>query len=142
MIHDRRMDRAIDRTRADVPLTPIEVGLTAAVAILAAVRGREQAGGRGDWIDLSADKCTLLYTSEGTLIRRFNVCTNTQLTDFATLPAGACYALRIRANGEVMVAFRGLRCRRISCAQARTRHDRGASISDRPSKRARGLPGR
>jgi hypothetical protein len=62
-------------------------------------------GPRGsDWIDLSADKCTLLYTSEGTLIRRFNVCTNTQLSDFATVPAGECYALRIRANGEVMVA--------------------------------------
>jgi hypothetical protein len=62
-------------------------------------------GPRGsDWIDLSADKCTLLYTSEGTLIRRYDVCADAQLSDFATLPSGACYALRIRANGEVMVA--------------------------------------
>jgi hypothetical protein len=62
-------------------------------------------GPRGsDWIDLSADKCTLFYTSEGTLIRRFDVCTNTQLTNFATLPSGACFALRIRTNGDVMVA--------------------------------------
>jgi hypothetical protein len=62
-------------------------------------------GPRGsDWIDLSADKCTLLYTSEGTLIRRYDVCADAQLSDFATVPSGACYALRIRANGEVMVA--------------------------------------
>ena len=30
------MDRAIDRTRADVPLTPIEVGLTAAIVAVEA----------------------------------------------------------------------------------------------------------
>jgi hypothetical protein len=63
-----------------------------------------------DWIDLAADQCTLFYTSEGKLIKRFNVCTNTQLPDFATLPIGgvpdssAAYALRIRPNQEVLVA--------------------------------------
>jgi Bacterial Ig-like domain (group 3) len=68
-----------------------------------------------DWIDLAADQCTLLYTSEGKLIKRFNVCTNTQLSDFATLPidgvnpesnpsGSVAYALRIRPNQEVMVA--------------------------------------
>jgi len=58
-----------------------------------------------DWIDLSADKCTMLYTSEGSSIKRFDVCTNTQLSDFATgLPTGRCFALRIRSNGEVLVA--------------------------------------
>jgi hypothetical protein len=62
-------------------------------------------GPRGsDWIDLSADKCTLLYTSEGTLIRRYDVCADAQLANFATLPSGPCFALRIRANGEVIVA--------------------------------------
>ncbi|MEN3310684.1 MAG: hypothetical protein V7645_13 [Actinomycetota bacterium] len=62
-------------------------------------------GPRGsDWIDLSADKCTLLYTSEGTLIRRYDVCADTQLADFATAPSGPCFALRIRVNGDVMVA--------------------------------------
>jgi uncharacterized repeat protein (TIGR01451 family) len=62
-------------------------------------------GPRGsDWIDLAADQCTMLYTSEGNLIRQFNVCTNTQLANFATLPAQPCFALRIRLNGEVMVA--------------------------------------
>lgn len=63
-----------------------------------------------DWIDLAADQCTLLYTSEGKLIKRFNVCTNSQLPDFASLPitgiapGDAAFALRIRPNQEVLVA--------------------------------------
>ena len=63
-------------------------------------------GPRGsDWIDLAADQCTLHYTSEGNDIYRFNVCTNTQLSNFSTnFTSHECYALRIRTNGEVMVA--------------------------------------
>jgi hypothetical protein len=58
-----------------------------------------------DWIDLAADQCTMYYTSEAHAIKRFNVCTNTQLSDFVTnLPGQFCFALRLRANGEVMVA--------------------------------------
>jgi hypothetical protein len=59
-----------------------------------------------DWIDLAADQCTLFYTSEGSHIKRFNVCTDTQLADFAAMPiaASTAYALRIRPNGEVLVA--------------------------------------
>jgi hypothetical protein len=57
-----------------------------------------------DWIDLSADECTMLYTSEGSRILRYNVCTKTQLSDFATGLESPLYALRIRSNGEVMVA--------------------------------------
>lgn len=61
--------------------------------------------GRGtDWIDLAPDQCTMFYTSEGSTIKRFNVCTNTQLADFATGLSGPCFAHRIRPNGEVMVA--------------------------------------
>src|SRR5262249_36118743 len=56
-----------------------------------------------DWNDLAADQCTMFYTSEGNAIKRFDVCTNTQLSDFATSPAGPKYALRIRSNGEVLV---------------------------------------
>jgi hypothetical protein len=54
--------------------------------------------GRGtDWIDLAADNCTLFYASEGTHIKRFNVCTNTQLTDFnaTPLPGSKAFAHRI-----------------------------------------------
>lgn len=69
-----------------------------------------------DWADLDSDQCTLLYTSEGRRIKRFNVCTGEQLPDFAELPIGgdnraspttAAYAVRIRHNGEVMVATSG-----------------------------------
>jgi hypothetical protein len=57
-----------------------------------------------DWIDLAADQCTMYYTSEGTTIKRFDVCTNTQLTDFASGLHGAAFALRILADGGVLVA--------------------------------------
>jgi len=64
-------------------------------------------GGRGtDWIDLAADQCTLYYTSEDTVLRRFNVCTNTQLSNFVTAPAGSCYAHKLRPNGDIVVACR------------------------------------
>lgn len=57
-----------------------------------------------DWIDLAADRCTLYYTSEGFRILRYDVCTGVQLTAFATLPTGPCYALRTLVDGEVLVA--------------------------------------
>jgi hypothetical protein len=59
-----------------------------------------------DWIDLAADQCTLFYTSEGIKVKRFNICTDTQLPDFATIPntSLAAFGLRIRPNGEVLVA--------------------------------------
>lgn len=58
-----------------------------------------------DWIDLASDQCNLFYTSEGSQVKRFNVCTNAPLADFATgLSGSPCFALRIRSNGEVMVA--------------------------------------
>ncbi len=59
-----------------------------------------------DWIDLAADQCTMFYTSEGPDIKRFNVCTNIQLSNFnvAPLPNSVSYALRILPNGDVLVA--------------------------------------
>jgi hypothetical protein len=63
-----------------------------------------------DWIDLNPkNQCQIYYTSEGTLVKRFDVCTNTQLSDFASgLPLSSrnvgCFDLRIRSNGEVLVA--------------------------------------
>ena len=57
-----------------------------------------------DWNDLAADQCTMFYTSEGDAIKRFDVCTNMQLSDFASSAAFPKYALRIRSNGEVLVA--------------------------------------
>lgn len=60
-------------------------------------------GVRTDWIDLASDQCTIYYTTEGTSIMRFNVCTNTPMTNFADNLSDA-FALRIRPNGEVIVA--------------------------------------
>jgi hypothetical protein len=57
-----------------------------------------------DWNDLGADQCTMFYTSEGYQVKRFDVCTGTQLADFTVLPTQPAFALRIRSNGEVMVA--------------------------------------
>jgi hypothetical protein len=53
--------------------------------------------GRGtDWTDLTVDQTTLFYTSERRLVKRFNVATNTQLADFATLPgSGTAFAVRL-----------------------------------------------
>src|SRR5207247_2881992 len=62
-------------------------------------------GPRGtDWIELAADQCTMFYSSEGTIIRRYNVCTHSQLPDFATLPHGLSYALRLLPTGGMLVA--------------------------------------
>jgi hypothetical protein len=63
-------------------------------------------GTRGtDWVDLAVDQCTVYYTNEGPTIRRYNMCTGTQLADFATVSGASCAALRIRpATNEVMLA--------------------------------------
>jgi hypothetical protein len=58
-----------------------------------------------DRIDLASDQCTMLYTSQGTSIKRFNVCTVAQLPDFVTgLPGTEAHEIRILLNGDVLVA--------------------------------------
>jgi len=57
-----------------------------------------------DFFDLSADQCTVLNDHEGQVINRHDVCTNTPLSDFATGLGGSAFALRIRTNGDVMLA--------------------------------------
>lgn len=63
---------------------------------------------RTDWIDLTADQCTIYFTTELNNIQRYNVCTNTKLSDFNTvmLPGNAGFALRILPTGGVLVAGR------------------------------------
>lgn len=58
---------------------------------------------RIDFMDLSADQSTMLYTQEGNRILRANVATNTGLTDFST-SVDSAFALRLLANGNVLVA--------------------------------------
>ena len=58
-----------------------------------------------DWVDLASDQCTLYYTSEGTTVFNYNVCTNTQEPPLATgLPGYTAYAHRLLANGDTLVA--------------------------------------
>ncbi|MHB9074249.1 MAG: PEP-CTERM sorting domain-containing protein [Desulfobaccales bacterium] len=57
-----------------------------------------------DWIELAADNKTLYYTSEGTTIFRYDTSTNTQLANFATLSGGTAFALRLLADGTLLVA--------------------------------------
>ncbi len=61
-------------------------------------------GTRIDFADLQADQSTMLYTQEGNRIGRWDVVNNVALTDFATGLGGQAYALRIRTNGEVLLA--------------------------------------
>ncbi|MBL8007909.1 MAG: T9SS type A sorting domain-containing protein [Ignavibacteria bacterium] len=69
--------------------------------------------GRVDFCDLMADQCTMLYTTEGTTIFSHDICTDTPLPNFATGLGGNAYALRIRPNGEVLVA-NGANVKRLS----------------------------
>jgi PKD repeat protein len=56
-----------------------------------------------DWIDLAADQCTILYTSQGTSVFRFNACTNQQEPTLTTsLNTGL--GLRILPDGGALVA--------------------------------------
>jgi hypothetical protein len=57
-----------------------------------------------DWLDLAADQRTLFYTSEGNEVKRFDVRSNNQLSDFATLPNRPSYALRLLPRGGLLVA--------------------------------------
>jgi uncharacterized repeat protein (TIGR02543 family) len=59
-----------------------------------------------DWIELLGDQKTMLYTSEGHLVKSFNVSTNTQNPDFAAnLPGASAYAFRqVPTDGSLLVA--------------------------------------
>jgi hypothetical protein len=57
-----------------------------------------------DHIALASDGCTLFYTSEGSLVKRFDVCTSTQLADFATGLPGTAFAVKLLPGGGALVA--------------------------------------
>jgi len=57
------------------------------------------------WIDLAGDGCTLFYTSQGLDVKRFDVCTNTQLPNFNLKPMpGETQGLRVLPDGGVLVS--------------------------------------
>lgn len=71
--------------------------------VVAAFQPRTESRGI-DWLDLAADQCTLYYTSEGSQVMRYDVCRNRQLDGFAAGLPAPCFALRLRENGELLVA--------------------------------------
>ena len=56
-----------------------------------------------DWIDLTADRKTIYYTSEGPRVKRFDVERKTQLPDFSSA-GDELFALRILPSGDVLAA--------------------------------------
>lgn len=60
--------------------------------------------GRVDFLDLAADQRTMLFTQEGGNIKRYDVVSDTPLSDFATGLGGSAFEVRIRPNGEVFLA--------------------------------------
>lgn len=62
-------------------------------------------GSRGtDWLDVLPDGCTIRYTSEDSVVRQFNACTDSELPNFTTSSAGPCYENHTMANGDVVAA--------------------------------------
>jgi hypothetical protein len=57
-----------------------------------------------DWIDLAKDGCTMAYTSEGTTVQQFNVCTKTQLAPLATGLPSTAFAIKLLPGGGALVA--------------------------------------
>jgi hypothetical protein len=58
------------------------------------------------WMDLAGDGCTMFYTSFGPNVKRYNVCTMSQLPDFnaASMPGGMAQDLRVLPDGGVLVS--------------------------------------
>ena len=58
------------------------------------------------WMDLAPDGCTMFYTSMGAHVKRYDVCSGTQLSDFnaAPLPGGVTHDLRVLPDGGVLVS--------------------------------------
>jgi hypothetical protein len=58
-----------------------------------------------DRLDVASDQCTILYTSQGKAVKRFDACTNTQLSDFAVgLPGTEAFDVKILLTGGALVA--------------------------------------
>jgi Bacterial Ig domain len=58
------------------------------------------------WVDLAADACTLLYTSWGPNVKRYDGCADVQRPDFnvAPLPGGETQDLRVLPDGGLLVS--------------------------------------
>jgi hypothetical protein len=62
-------------------------------------------GPRGStWVELASDQRTLLYTSQGPTIRRYDAAARSQLSDFATIPGAQFIAFRMLNDGGLLAA--------------------------------------
>jgi hypothetical protein len=58
-----------------------------------------------DRLDVGTDQCTIFYTGQSKAIRRFNACTNTQLSNFASgLPGKEAFDVKALIGGGALVA--------------------------------------
>ncbi len=57
-----------------------------------------------DWLSWGPGGCTLRYTSEGSTVFQYNVCTSSQEAPFATIAGGPCYENAPLADGGLLVA--------------------------------------
>ena len=61
---------------------------------------------------LDQDQCTMYYTSQGAYVKRFNVCTYTQLSDFNSTPlpdpVGGAFEMALLPGGGMLVANFGV----------------------------------
>lgn len=56
------------------------------------------------WVDLAADNCTLFYTSQGSKVMRYDVCTAMQLPDFHSNLSSTAHQMTLLPDGGVLVA--------------------------------------
>jgi hypothetical protein len=78
--------------------------LNSAGSVVASYNAATQVKGT-DRLDVASDQCTILYTSQGKAVKRFNACTNTQLSDFAVgLPGTEAFDVNILLTGGALVA--------------------------------------
>jgi hypothetical protein len=75
-----------------------------------------------DWIDLLIDQRTIVYSSRGRDIRRFDVVSNSQLANLTTLPgAGQANALRVLPPFDLsrgLIVADGTNCKRLDSTGA------------------------
>jgi hypothetical protein len=89
-----------------------------------------------DWIDMAADQKTLFYTSEGTLVKRFDVSANSPLADFSSgaLTGSKAFALRLLppfdGSGGLLVADSQTIVRLKSTGAVAQTYDATCTVSD------------
>lgn len=52
------------------------------------------------WFDLASDQRTIFYTSDDTVIHRYDLAMRSPLADFASMRDGSIHALRLLSNGQ------------------------------------------